>query len=61
MITKSGIRHAQRNLIEAAWAYRYQAKVSREIQIRQEHLPFRIREIALKAQVRLTQALRARE
>jgi transposase len=52
-ITKSGNRHARRNLIEAAWAYRYKAKVSREIQIRQEHLSFKIREIAWKAQVRL--------
>ena len=52
-ITKSGNRHARRNLIEAAWAYRYKAKVSREIQIRQEHLPLKIREIAWKAQVRL--------
>ncbi len=52
-ITKSGNRHARRNLIEAAWAYRYPAKVSREIQIRQEHVPLKIREIAWKAQVRL--------
>jgi transposase len=52
-ITKSGNRHARRNLIEAAWAYRYKAKVSREIQIRQEHLPLKIREITWKAQVRL--------
>lgn len=52
-ITKSGNRHARRNLIEAAWAYRYKAKVSREIQIRQEHLPIKIREIAWKAQLRL--------
>ncbi len=52
-ITKSGNRHARRNLIEAAWAYRYQAKVSREIQLRQEHLPVTIREIAWKAQLRL--------
>ena len=52
-ITKSGNRHARRNLIEAAWAYRYKAKVSREIQIRQEHLPIKIRDIAWKAQLRL--------
>jgi len=52
-ITKSGNRHARRNLIEAAWAYRYRAKVSREIQIRQENLPLKIRDIAWKAQVRL--------
>ncbi len=52
-ITKSGNRHARRNLVEAAWAYRYRAKVSREIQIRQEKLPIKIRDIAWKAQVRL--------
>jgi transposase len=52
-ITKSGNRHARRNLIEAAWAYRYPAKVSREIQLRQENLPIKIREIAWKAQLRL--------
>lgn len=52
-ITKSGNRHARRNLIEAAWAYRYQAQVSREIQLRQENLPITIRQIAWKAQVRL--------
>ena len=52
-ITKSGNCHARRTLVEAAWAYRYKAKVSREIQIRQEHLPLKVREIAWKAQVRL--------
>jgi len=52
-ITKNGNRHARRNLVEAAWAYRYKAKISREIQLRQEKLPLRIREIAWKAQTRL--------
>jgi len=52
-ITKSGNRHARRNLIEAAWAYRYKAKVSREMQIRQEKLPIKIRDIGWKAQTRL--------
>lgn len=52
-ITKSGNRHARRNLIEAAWAYRYRAKVSREIQLRQDKLPLKIRDIAWKAQLRL--------
>ena len=37
----------------AAWAYRYRAKVSREIQLHQENLPLKIRAIAWKAQVRL--------
>ena len=40
-------------LIEAAWAYRYMPKVSRQIQERQEKLPAAIRDIAWKAQVRL--------
>lgn len=52
-ITKSGNTHARRNLIEAAWAYRHKAKVSREIQLRQEHLPIAVRDIAWKAQLRL--------
>lgn len=52
-ITKCGNRHARRNLVEAAWAYRFRAKVSRELQLRQQHLPLTIREIAWKAQTRL--------
>jgi len=58
-ITKVGNSHARRNLVEAAWAYRFKAKVSREIQIRQEHLPIKIRDIAWKAQVRLCARYRA--
>lgn len=45
----------RRILIEAAWCYRYPAKVSPEIQKRQENLPLPIRNIAWKAQLRLTQ------
>ena len=52
-ITKTGNRHARRILIEAAWAYRYIAKVTPEIQKRQENGPYKIRDIAWKAQVRL--------
>ena len=52
-ITKTGNSHARRVLIEGAWAYRYQARVSRAIQKRQEALSPEIREIAWKAQVRL--------
>ena len=51
-ITKTGNQHARRILIEAAWAYR--SKVSPEIQARQEQLPVPIRDIAWKAQLRLT-------
>jgi transposase len=37
-ITKCGNTHARRILIEAAWAYRFNPKVSRELQIRlQDH------------------------
>ena len=52
-ITKTGNTHARRVLVEGAWAYRYPAKVSREIQRRQEDLPQPIQAIAWKAQVRL--------
>ena len=40
-------------LIEGAWTYRYPARLSRPLQIRQENLPKAVREIAWKAQVRL--------
>jgi hypothetical protein len=45
-------------LVEAAWAYRYKAKVPREIQERQEKLDASIQEIAWKAQVRLCKRYR---
>ena len=54
-ITKTGNGHVRRILIEAAWCYRYPAKVSPEIQKRQEKLPLSIRTIAWQAQLRLTQ------
>ena len=57
-ITKTGNRHARRILIEAAWAYRYIAKVTPEIQKRQENVPYKIREIAWRAQVRLCKRYR---
>lgn len=52
-ITKAGNGHARRVLIEAAKAYRHRAKVSEQIQVRQQQLPQRIRDIAWRAQVRL--------
>src|SRR5512138_673122 len=52
-ITKTGNHHARRVLVEGAWAYRYPAKVSPSLQLRQEKLPPRIRDIAWKAQIRL--------
>ena len=38
-ITKTGNGHVRRILIEAAWCYRYPAKVSPEMQCRQARLP----------------------
>ena len=52
-ITKAGNPRAWRVLIEGAWTYRYPARLSRPLQIRQESLPKAVREIAWKAQVRL--------
>jgi len=52
-ITKTGNGHARRVLVEAAWAYRFSAKVARAHQIRQENQPQAVRDIAWKAQLRL--------
>ncbi len=52
-ITKAGNALARRALIESAWAYRIQARVSRKLHDRLENLPQAIRDVAWKAQVRL--------
>jgi transposase len=52
-LTKAGNSAARRLLIEAAWCYRFPARVSRELLLRQENQPKPIREIAWKGQVRL--------
>ena len=52
-MTKTGNTHARRVLVEGAWAYRYPAKVSRQLQLRLEHQPHMIQDISWKAQVRL--------
>jgi transposase len=52
-LTKAGNNAARRLLIEAAWCYRFPARVSRELLLRQEEQPKPIREIAWKAQLRL--------
>jgi transposase len=52
-ITKTGNRHARRILVESAWTYRFNPRVSRTIEIRQQGQPKVIREIAWKAQLRL--------
>lgn len=57
-ITKAGNRHARRILVEAAWTYRFNPRVSRPIEVRQEGQPKAIRDIAWRAQLRLTYRFR---
>ena len=52
-ITKTGNGHARKALIEAAWAYRMQPRVSRILLKRQQGLPDQVCRIAWKAQLRL--------
>lgn len=52
-ITKAGNALARRALIEGAWTYRMQARISRKLYDRNENLPQAIRDIAWKAQMRL--------
>ena len=52
-ITKAGNRAARRLLVEAAWSYRFPARLSREMLLRQENQPKPVRDIAWKGQVRL--------
>jgi transposase len=51
-ITKTGNSHARRVLVEAAWNYRFPARISRVMQLRQEGQPKAVREIAWRAQLR---------
>jgi transposase len=52
-ITKTGNTHVRRALVEAAWAYRMKARISRHKVDRIEALPKAVRDIGWKAQVRL--------
>jgi transposase len=52
-ITKAGNALARRVLIEGAWTYRMQARVSRKLHDRLELVPDSVRDIAWKAQTRL--------
>jgi transposase len=52
-ITKTGNSHARSMLIEAAWNYRFPARISLRLQKRQEQQPAAVREIAWRAQLRL--------
>jgi len=57
-ITKTGNSHARRMLVEAAWAYRFSARVGRQLCERQENLPPAARDIAWRAQLRLCKKYR---
>jgi transposase len=62
-ITKTGNAHARRLLTEAAWHYRFPARVSSTLRERSVGLPESVRSHAWKAQLRLSKrfaALRAR-
>ena len=52
-ITKAGNSAARRLLIEASRSYRFPARISRELLLRQESQPKPVREIAWNAQLRL--------
>jgi len=57
-ITKTGNSHARRVLIEAAWNYRFPARMSAVMQKRQQDQPKAVREIAWRAQLRLAKRYR---
>jgi transposase len=57
-ITKAGNGHVRRILIEAAWNYRFPARMSVVLQKRQEGQPKVVRDIAWRAQLRLAQRYR---
>lgn len=52
-ITKTGNAHVRRMLVEAAWCYRYSARMSRPVTARQKDQPEAVRTIAWRAQLRL--------
>ncbi|MDF3882630.1 IS110 family transposase [Cupriavidus basilensis] len=57
-ITKTGNSYARKLLVEAAWSYRYPARVSPDIQRRHEGIPKVIIDRAWDAQVRLCRRYR---
>ena len=58
-ITKTGNTHARRLLTEAAWNYRFKARIGRQAQRRQEGLSEQVCTMAWKAQLRLTKRFAA--
>ena len=58
-ITKTGNAHARRVLTEAAWNYRFAARIGRALNVRQEQVAEPIRTMSWKAQLRLCGRFRA--
>jgi len=52
-ITKTGNSHVRRMLVQAAWCYRYSARMSRPVTERQQGQPRSVCEVAWRAQLRL--------
>ena len=52
-ITKTGNSHVRRILVECSWAYRFQARVAKDLRKRQQDLPRSVIDISWKAQLRL--------
>ena len=57
-ITKAGSGLARRALIEGAWSYRMQPRVSRKLYDRLETLPKSVRDIAWNGQLRMCRRYR---
>ncbi len=57
-LTKTGNSHARRVLVEAAWNYRFPARMSQPLQRRQDGQPKAVRQIAWRAQLRLAKRYR---
>lgn len=57
-ITKAGNGYARRALVEAAWTYRFPARVTRHLKKRIDQLPGKIQQISWKAQMRLCEKFR---
>lgn len=58
-ITRTGNGYARRMLVEAAWSYRFPARIGRVLQVRQQGQATAIRQLSWQAQVRLCRRYRA--
>ena len=58
-ITKAGNRRARRILVECCWSYRHPPRVGRDKQLKVDAAPEAVRDIAWKAQTRLSSRFRA--